>query len=337
MIFLGVNLHYIDKEDKYKKGIYPVSPKRFSNQLDVLAKNFHFISQKDLLEAVEGNKKLPIRSCLITFDDGLRCQFEKALPILREKNIPAAFFVCSMPYLENKACFIHKVHWLRANLSPKKFQSLIEDKIKKILGRDIGFYLTKVNIQRASTRYRYDDPGEAFLKYLLNLILSIPEREEIIDSIFSSQIKDEKEFVKNIYFSESQLKDLYKLGYLGMHSYDHRPLAILKENELKNNLHKNKSHLESLVNGNIFSVSYPHGSKPEISKKTIEMCKKLGLKLGFTMERSFNTSFKNPLLFARADINDTNVGKHPLFKLDKRSIKIIGKFGKKREMFCKDA
>lgn len=336
MNFLSVNFHYIGDEDEFRAGIYPVSPEKFSDQLDILSENFQFISQKDLIEAVNGNKKLAKNSCLITFDDGLKCQFKKALPILQKKNIPAIFFVCSLPYLEERVCFIHKVHWLRSHLLPETFRELVKNRIKDLFDKDIGFYLTEENIKKASTRYRYDKPKEASLKFLLNLIFNISEREKIIDSIFYSQIKDEQDLIKDLYMSESQIKNLYKLGFLGMHSYDHSPLSSLRDNELKNNLLKNKNHLERLTHGEILSISYPHGLKMEVDDRTIAVCKKLGLKLGFTMERSFNTSLKNPLLFARADINDTNVGKHPLFKLDNGNIKIKGKFGKRREMFCKD-
>lgn len=336
MTFLGVNFHYIGDEDRYENGIYPISLERFSGQLDILAENFQFISQKDLLDAIEEKKELPEMSCLVTFDDGLKCQFEKALPILQKKNIPAVFFVCSLPYLEKKACFIHKIHWLRAHLSPEIFRELVEEKVKEILGKDMGFYLTKDNIEKASARYRYDSSKEAGLKFILNMILNISEKEKIIDSIFSSQISDERDFAEKIYLSENQIKELHDLGFLGMHTYDHRPLSRLKDDELKKNLAGNKNHLESLVNGKIFSVSYPHGSKIEVSDKAVEICRELGLKLGFTMERAFNTSLRNPLLFARADINDAVGGKYPLFRIENGNIEITGKFGKKREMFCED-
>ena len=99
MLFLVINFHYIHEEDKYSfPGIYPTSVARLASQLEQISEHFHFISQDDLSGAVDGQKTLPERCCLITFDDGLRDQYENALPLLMEKGIPAVFFVNALPY-----------------------------------------------------------------------------------------------------------------------------------------------------------------------------------------------------------------------------------------------
>ena len=42
--------------------------------------------------------KLPKKSCLITFDDGLKESYENGLPILDDMGIPAAFFIIRRSY-----------------------------------------------------------------------------------------------------------------------------------------------------------------------------------------------------------------------------------------------
>ena len=50
----------------------------------------------------------------LTFDDGFRCQFEKALPILDAYDIPATFFLianqnlsrCAMIHTRSQVCLI---------------------------------------------------------------------------------------------------------------------------------------------------------------------------------------------------------------------------------------
>ena len=82
-----------------------------------------------------GKKLLPEKSCLITFDDGLKSQYENALPLLEKLKVPAIFFVNALPYAEERACLIHKVHYSRANLPPKVFR----DKILNFIDREIQF------------------------------------------------------------------------------------------------------------------------------------------------------------------------------------------------------
>ena len=64
-----------------------------------LAHNYTFISPYDILEGLNKNKKY----ALINFDDGYyNCQ--NALPILKEYNVPAVFFISTNHVIYNK-CF----------------------------------------------------------------------------------------------------------------------------------------------------------------------------------------------------------------------------------------
>ncbi|MEK7162598.1 MAG: polysaccharide deacetylase family protein, partial [Patescibacteria group bacterium] len=154
MNFLAVNYHYIDEEDRYPRGIYPVSPARFRLQLQELGKFFKFVGQREILEALEGKKRLPENSCAITFDDGLRSQYEEALPILDEMGIPAIFFINGLPYLERRVLFVHKVHWCRAHLAPDEFLN----EIRRHLNLDSFDEASPVEIKKL---YPYDNQEEA--------------------------------------------------------------------------------------------------------------------------------------------------------------------------------
>ena len=54
---------------------------------------YHPVSVEDVIKAVRGEIVLPGRSVLVTFDDGHREVLEVALPILRERDVPAAVYV----------------------------------------------------------------------------------------------------------------------------------------------------------------------------------------------------------------------------------------------------
>ncbi len=138
----------------------------------------------------------------------------------------------------------------------------------------------------------------------------------MVDTIFRQLVDDENEFIEKFYLSENQIKHLYDLGYLGLHSYRHGSLAGLSEEMLRADICKNKAHLEGLVGGRVESISYPYGSKYDINSDVVRICKEAGVKLGFTKERACNTTLRDPLLLARADTNDVIGGKYPLFQMD---------------------
>ncbi|MCF2529761.1 polysaccharide deacetylase family protein [Yinghuangia soli] len=65
----------------------------FARQLDRLMRISRPVSLADVEDAVEHRRPLPGRAVLLTFDDGERSVYERGLPLLRERGIPAVAFV----------------------------------------------------------------------------------------------------------------------------------------------------------------------------------------------------------------------------------------------------
>jgi peptidoglycan/xylan/chitin deacetylase (PgdA/CDA1 family) len=68
-------------------------PDGFAAQLDHIRRTTHPVRLPDVIQAAEGRAGLPPRATLLTFDDGHRDLLEVAMPLLRERGIPAAAFV----------------------------------------------------------------------------------------------------------------------------------------------------------------------------------------------------------------------------------------------------
>jgi len=91
------NYHYIREKYTTKyPSIFGVTPQQFHNQLQLLQSKGDFISAEDLLTNGDIILKSTENYFLITFDDGLKEQFDYALPILEELNVPAVL----LPILE---------------------------------------------------------------------------------------------------------------------------------------------------------------------------------------------------------------------------------------------
>lgn len=71
-----------------------VSPELFAAHLDAMQQaGYVAVSPYDLLAHLVQGAALPEKPVLITFDDGYRDNYENAFPLLRERNMTAAFFV----------------------------------------------------------------------------------------------------------------------------------------------------------------------------------------------------------------------------------------------------
>lgn len=311
MMLLAVNFHYIGERAYPHPGIYPVTPAVFERQLDELGRHFDFVGLTDIAEAAAGRASLPDRACLITFDDGLREQYELAWPILRRRGIAAAFFVNTLPHVTGRAAGVHKVHYLRAHTPPDAFLRAVEEACD-MAGIVPGGPPPDESILAA--QYRYDPPQVRRLKHLLNFRLSPRQGERLIDALFARRW-EERAFAEELYMTADHWRELAAAGCLGTHSHSHRPLGELSSHEAAGDLRLGVEALAKVTGARPLAVSYPYGGPSAVTRSVADAAASLGLQVGFTMERAMNHDLADPLLLARADTNDVPGGKRPLFEV----------------------
>ena len=82
----GITFHHFH-DDKHYKGQGSISQKEFERILIYIGVN-RILSPEEWLHKLE-NKSLKKNDVCLTFDDGLRCQMDIALPVLESHNIKA--------------------------------------------------------------------------------------------------------------------------------------------------------------------------------------------------------------------------------------------------------
>lgn len=297
------NYHYIreDFSTPYPS-IFGVTPNGFKQQLKLLKNKYESVTPSELLNHTNEILSSKDNYFFITFDDGLKEQFELALPILDELSIPAVFFANSRNFEEKKMSTVHKIHLLRSRITPSK---LIEQIAK--FGEAIS--LSENDAKHAQSVYIYDDKESAALKYLLNFKMDFKIQEELIASVFNNYF-DENQILEELYMTENQVIELSKLNFLGSHTHNHFPIGLLDADGIQFELENSKKYFEDLTNAKIEMVAYPYGSPEACTEEVGDIASKIGYRLGFTTTRGINTGNKNYLLLNRFDCNDLLGGKN---------------------------
>jgi peptidoglycan/xylan/chitin deacetylase (PgdA/CDA1 family) len=296
------NYHYIREDYKTNyPSIFGVTPLQFKEQLLLLKNSGEFVSADDLISHTDSLINSTEKYILITFDDGLKEQYEFGLSILDSLNIPALFFANSINFEQKKVSTVHKIHLLRSIISSDDF-------LKSILKIDSS-KIKSINTFRAKKIYIYDDEKSAVLKFILNFGLTYAEQEKIISNLFLVHY-DEAEVLKSLYFNDLNLIELASKGFLGSHTHSHYPLGLLKTEEVILELQNSKNFFEKLTTTTINSVAYPYGTQESCTVEVAEIAKKIGYKLGFTTNRGVNIGNENKLLLNRFDCNDLVGGKN---------------------------
>ena len=296
------NYHYIRKDFSANyASIFGLTPSKFKNQLNLLKNQAAIISPKyfidNQIEILKSNENF----ILITFDDGLKEQFDLAIPIMEDLNLEALFFVNSINFEEKKVSTVHKIHLLRSIISSENLWTEIL-KVSDLIFNDS-------DIKRASEIYRFDDEKSASLKYYLNFKLNYSQQESIIKPIFDSYFNENK-VVENLYMSNENLIYLSNNNCLGSHTHSHFPVGLLPTEKAKFELLHSKNYLEKLTGNEIKTVSYPYGTREAATNQVADIAKKCSYKFGFTTTKGTNNDNENPLLLNRFDCNDLIGGKN---------------------------
>lgn len=313
-MLIAVSYHYI--RFAYmgpESGIHGITPAQLELQLDVLSKSGEFVSAEQVRDAARGGRELPENSILLTFDNGLREQYENAWPILYRLGIPAVFFVNTSSVADRKVQAGHKVHLLISHLSFNGCRTALVRHAKEM---DIELGL-QVSDLRATRHYRYDMPEVAGLKYLLNFRLPAEERNRLIDACFNEVFyAGEERWAEELYMNAQQIHHLGRYGFISTQGHEHVPLGLIPADEAERQLRTSITHLERLVGYRPYALGYPHGS-PEFCTGAVEQAAaRAGIEIAFTTSRERNKNFSSPLRLSRFDCNDLPGGKRPLFSVE---------------------
>ena len=303
-MLVAVNFHYVRPSfDAPHPSIHGLTPSQFEAQLDVLSQAGTFVSASEVRERMRGGK-LPERSILITFDDGLREQFDHALPVLNKLGIPALYFINTAPNVEERVLTVHQIHLLRSVVSPSDFLAMLQRAAAKKgieLGGDVPGDL-------ARAQYPYDTEEAARLKYLLNACLTEAQRSVLADLCFAEVFpRREAKMARELYMDPGQIRALE--GSIGSHTHAHLALGLIGEDAARSEIESSMTHLEVWLGRRPFAVSYPYGSREICTKRVGELTAASGADFAFTMERAANRTFASPYHLTRIDCNDAPGGK----------------------------
>lgn len=246
------------------------------------------------LEKFLKNQLNPSEVCL-TFDHGLKCQFEIALPVLDSYDLTAFWFVYSSPL---DACFdtleIYRDFRMKQFENIEEFYEFFFNELKNSqFANNIESGLKTFDSSNFLKNMSFYTENDRKFRYIRDKILSESDYFLIMNKILESFNINPKKLTKEVFMNDDNLKTLVKKNHIiGLHSYSH-PTVIsnLSFEKQKEEYQKNKNHLESIV-GEINTMSHPSNS---YDQNTLNALRGLGIKIGFIADmNSYNSSLEIP-------------------------------------------
>ena len=175
-------------------------------------------------------------SVFLTFDDGLKNQYEVGGTLLQDTGITAFFFIHTAPL--NNDFDVHQILRIFRNSSlfndveefNKKFIKFLFDNINEKKHKEINYQFEKSSYFSQFTFYTYNDRK---LRYIRDFHFSHNEYKDLsLDFIKSFNININF-LIKETYMDEKSILHLHSMGHsIGLHSHSHASnLRILNEEE----------------------------------------------------------------------------------------------------------
>lgn len=307
MELLAPMYHYVLSEaDGEFSGMHHVSLRAFERQLGSLLRTHEPVDLQGALDFLSGRPWGRVRQpLLLTFDDGLRCHYERVYPLLLAKGLPAVFFIITATLERGRIPFVHRTHLLRNRLGDQGLRG----RFLEALGRRRGpLDVDKLApLPLASQLYRWDSPQIKQFKYLVNFVLSDEEREGIVGSLFREFFEDEREVANRLFVGRTQLEELARGGMeIGGHSHQHKALAGLTEQECQADIGQCVTRLEEVLGSRVRAFSYPYGKADTFNDAVVRVLRSSGVECCFSTIVGRNAPGQDRYAIRRVDPKDVS-------------------------------
>ncbi|MBK8267450.1 MAG: polysaccharide deacetylase family protein [Planctomycetes bacterium] len=281
------------------------SVETFECQLDYIAANYRVCSQADVVDAVQGKRRLPDRACVLTFDDGIRDHFDEVFPRLKQRGWTGAFFPPAHPIENRRVLDVHKLHFVLAVC--KDADKLARRALNLVADHRNSHDIPADNelMARFTSESRFDPPSVIFIKRLLQHGLPPAVRTAVTHELFARIVtRDESSFADELYVSLEQLREMQADGMeIGGHGDRHEWLEHMSSQEQDVEIDRTLAFLDRVYGRRKadWAMCYPYGS---YNAQTLQLLRTKSCAIGLTTRVGVNLALSNPLELMRLDTND---------------------------------
>jgi peptidoglycan/xylan/chitin deacetylase (PgdA/CDA1 family) len=284
----GLMFHHFHDNKVHKKSQGSITRDQFFKLIKFIGRN-NILDSDDFFFRLK-EKKLKSTDVCLTFDDGIKSQFDVALPVLEDLKIKSVFFIYSSVF-EDKPDFLEVYRYFRSNFYIN-VDSFYKD-FFKILGKDLSFFFKKnlAIIRLKKLKHPFYSLNDIKFRLVRDLFLNEKEYKKIMLKMFEEKNFIPHKYYSSIFFNRQELCALKEMGHsIGLHSHTH-PTLIESLNFQRQYYEYNKnidiiSKILKIKKTDIKCMSHPCGS---YNYNTLNILKKLKIDLGFKQIMSIET------------------------------------------------
>ncbi len=250
----------------------------------------------DLIEYVERGRILPAHEWLgraesdslrdedvcLTFDDALSCQYDVALPVMRDLGLTGFWFVhTSMLDGEYSRLEVYRKFRETCFDSLIQYYGAFEEQARNTVGcQTVSNALDQLDIGTYLSEYPFYTPADRRFRFLRNEILGEARYTQIMDEMIELFGQSIESLGKDLWIDADQIRSLSEGGHpIGLHSHTH-PVAVaeLPPDRQRWEYKTNAQRLRTVTGSSPRVMAHPCNS---YNTETLEILEEIGIAVGF--------------------------------------------------------
>lgn len=289
----GLMFHHFHS-DVHPVGQGSMSGDEFRSMIEFYGRE-NFLDARDWFDRALAGTLKPHHVCL-TFDDNLQCQYDVALPVMREMGLTGFWFV-----------YTSVLHGVKEPLEIfRTFRStygsiddFYEDFFESVAGGEFGA-VVQANLDNFDpASYLVDFPfysdSDRRFRYVRDEVLGKDAYDSAMYALMLAKEFDVDSVAEGLWMDRGQLRELHDEGHVvGLHSHTHPTrLGELSRAEQIAEYRANYDDLVEVLGSQPVAMSHPCNSYNE---ETIGVLDDLGIRLGFraNMVKPMENQFEFP-------------------------------------------
>ena len=270
---------------EHPQGQGSISAEQFEQLLDYRAEQHPLLGAHEWFDrAIAGTLRNEV--CL-SFDDGLACQFDIALPVLKRRGLDA-FWFCYSSVLEGKMEGIEVYRHFRSTQFDhtddfyRAFLAML--KTAPELAQEVNSAIEQFDASQYLTQYPFFSEGDKIFRFVRDRVLGPKRYHDLMGKMIAQT--DYSVRSEALWMGAEKIKQLEDWGHIiGLHSHTHpTDLASLPLGDQRDEYQKNMNMLQEILKNPIQSMSHPCSSYVD---STLDILRELGMLVGFRATMDF--------------------------------------------------
>lgn len=263
-----------------------VTPEEFAAHLDYLGKRYQFAGLSDVQRWMEGRwlGKPPV---VVTFDDGYRNNVTIAAPILKQRGIPAVFFLTTGYIGTNRLLWTEEIV-LRILSGPGRAITDCSTDSAVVVPEDLSAR------RRLAVRVR-ERLKKVSNAQRVQYLATFRDETDLDNAYLDRELND--------FMSWEEARSLANMGFgIGSHTVEHPLLSRLPAHEVRTELRSSRLTLENELSIAVSAIAFPNGGGEDYDDNVIRECQLAGYRAAFTVADRFHEAGRSPFEISRIGV-----------------------------------